>query len=216
MNCWISAWIKIFPSHHHLIYFGKVTDKSVHLFKTVKLGERQHQFSTLFGKTEPRFLDLQNRPFSKVSHVINLCEHENSLLLENSVSSNWKNILKLGKRTMFSNTESWLCDQLLQKAYLLKLLKDVKYKQLQSANFKRQFRTVNKKKSNENQTVNLSSKSLPLIPSLSKSVMRGTGLKIYIRIQQNLRVLGSSLVSNKHPLLHQDTCTLISPWETGI
>ena len=176
MNCWISAWIKIFPSHHHL------TSKSVHLLKkTVKLGERQHQFSTLFGKTEPRFLDLQNRPFSKVSHVINLCEHENSLLLENSVSRNWKNILKLGKRTMFSNTESWLCDQLLQKAYLLKLLKDVKYKQLQSANFKRQFRTVNKKKSNENQTVNLSSKSLPLIPSLSKSVMRGTGLKIYIR-----------------------------------
>ena len=107
MNCWISAWIKIFPSHHHLIYFGKVTDKSVHLFKTVKLGERQHQFSTLFGKTEPRFLDLQNRPFSKFSHVINLCEHENSLLLENSVRSNWKNILKLGKRTMFSNTESW-------------------------------------------------------------------------------------------------------------
>ena len=35
---------------------------------------------------------------------------------------------------MFSNTESWLCDQLLQKAYLL--LKDVKYKQLQGANFK--------------------------------------------------------------------------------
>ena len=39
-------------------------------------------------------------------------------------------------------TESGLCDQLLQKAYLLKLLKDVKYKQLQSANFKCQFRTV--------------------------------------------------------------------------
>ena len=146
MNCWISALIKIFPSHHHLIYFGEVTD-SVHLFKTVKLGERQHQFSTLFGKTERRFLDLRNRPFSKVSHVINFCEHESSLLLENSVSSNWKNILKLGKRTMFSNTESWLCDQLLQKAYLLKLLKDVKYKQLQSANFKCQFRTVNEKKS---------------------------------------------------------------------
>ena len=51
-------------------------------------------------------------------------------------------------------TESWLCDKLLQKAYLLK---DVKYKQLQSANFKHQFRPVNKKKSNENQTVNLSS-----------------------------------------------------------
>ena len=152
----------------------------------------QHQFGTRFGKTEPRFLDLQNRPFSIVSHVINFCEHENSLLLENSVSSNWKSILKLGKWTMF--TESGLCDQLLQKAYLLKLLKDVKYKQLQSANFKRQFRTVNKKKSNENQTVNLSSKSLPLIPSLSKSVMRGTGLKIYIRIEQNLRVLRSFLV----------------------
>ena len=91
-------------------------------------------------------------------------------------------------------TESGLCDQLLQKTYLLKLLKDVKYKQLQSANFKCQFRTVNKKKSNENQTVNLSSKSLPLIPSLSKSVMRGTGLKIYIRIEQNLRVLRSFLV----------------------
>ena len=44
-------------------------------------------------------------------------------------------------------TESGLCDQLLQKAYLLKLLNDVKYKQLQSANFKCQFRTVNKKKS---------------------------------------------------------------------
>ena len=51
-------------------------------------------------------------------------------------------------------TESWLCDKLLQKAYLLKY---VKYKQLQSANFKHQFRPVNKKKSNENQTVNLSS-----------------------------------------------------------
>ena len=71
-----------------------------------------------------------------VSHVINLCDHENSLLLENSVSSNWKSILKLGKRTTF--TESWLCDQLLQKAYFkYLLLKDVKYKQLQGANFKR-------------------------------------------------------------------------------
>jgi len=122
MNCWISAGIKIFPSHHHLIYFGKVTDKSVHLFKTVKLGERQHQFSTLFGKTGPSFLDFRNRPLSIVSHVINFCKHENGLLLKNSVSSNWKSILKIGKRTMF--TESWLCDQLLQKAYLL--LKDVK------------------------------------------------------------------------------------------
>ena len=62
------------------------------------------RYGATLARVELRYKQT-NRPFAIANHVINFSKHENSLLLENSVSRNWKSILKLSNLWTISRSQ---------------------------------------------------------------------------------------------------------------